>query len=290
MAGPLLLPERIRTSQDRLSPGQRRVARFFLSQPKAASELAAARIGSIIGVSESTVVRLALRLGYPGFPQLQQAIRDTLKPSSSGDGFSTGTHRGAARTATVEMLEADSRNLREVVARLDPAEVARAVDLLAATKTIYVVGFRTSFSLAYLASFLLQQIHPQTRLMDDSGGSLVNDVAAMEPGDTVIAIAFPRYVRKTVQVVEYAIGHGVRTISITDSFLSPIATADVVFSVPHEGPSFFNSNIGATVVVNALVAEYAERTAGRSPRDQRHLVETFYELVDGNVSARSGRR
>ncbi|MHB8399948.1 MAG: MurR/RpiR family transcriptional regulator [Candidatus Limnocylindrales bacterium] len=288
MAGPLLLPERIRMNQDRLSPGQRRVARFCLSQPRSASELAAVRIGGMIGVSESTVVRLALRLGYAGFPELQQAIRETLKPGAGDDASAASTRTEA--TTTAAMLEADSRNFAEVAARLDPADVGRAVDLLADTRTIYVVGFRTSFSVAYLASFLLQQIHPQTRLMDDSGGSLVNDVAAMEPGDTVVAIAFPRYVRKTIQVVEYAIAHGIRSIAITDSFLSPIATADIVFSVPHDTPSFFNSNVAATLVVNALVAEYADRTAGRSSRDQRHLVETFYEVVDADVNGKNGRR
>lgn len=288
MTGPLLLPERIRMNQDRLSPGQRRVARFCLSQPRSASELAAVRIGGMIGVSESTVVRLALRLGYAGFPELQQAIRETLKPDA-GDDASTSSPRQEA-TTTAAMLEADSRNLAEILAHLDPADIGRAVDLFADTRTIYVVGFRTSFSVAYLASFLLQQIHPQTRLMDDSGGSLVNDVAAMASGDTVIAIAFPRYVRKTIQVIEYAIAHGIRTVAITDSFLSPIATADIVFSVPHDTPSFFNSNVAATVVVNALVAEYADRTAGRTPRDQRHLVEAFYEVVDGDVNGKNGRR
>jgi DNA-binding MurR/RpiR family transcriptional regulator len=292
MAGPLLLPERIRMNQDRLSPGQRRVARFCLSQPRSASELAAVRIGSMIGVSESTVVRLALRLGYSGFPELQHAISETLKPGAGDDGApaSASFPQRTASTTVAAMLEADARNLGEIVARLDAADIGRAVDLLAETKTIFVVGFRTSFSVAYLASFLLHQIHPQTRLMGDTGGSLANDVAAMGPGDTVIAVAIPRYVRKTVDVVEYAINHGVRTIAITDSFLSPIATADIVFSVPHDTPSFFNSNVAATVVVNALVAEFAERTTGRSPRSQRHLVETFYELVDGDTGSRGGRR
>jgi DNA-binding MurR/RpiR family transcriptional regulator len=290
MAGSLLLPERIRTNQHLLSPGQMRVARFFLSQPRAASELAAARIGSQIGVSESTVVRLALRLGYPGFPELQQAIRDTLKPTSGADAAAATDAQAASLTMTARSVSADSRNLAEIAGRLDPADVAHAVDLLVPTRTIFVVGFRTSFSLAYLASFLLQQIHPPTRLMDDSGGNLVNDVAAMEPGDTVIAFSFPRYVRKTVQVVDYAIAHGVHTIAVTDSFLSPIATADVVFSVPHEAPSFFNSNIGATVVINALIAEFAERTSGRSPRTQRHMIETFYEIVDARPGAVTARR
>ncbi len=288
--GPLLLPERIRTNQDLLSPGQIRVARFCLSQPRAASELAAARIGHQVGVSESTVVRLALRLGYAGFPELQQAIRETLRPKAGqGVPLPSEAQPGSLMMAA-KSVAADSRNLAEIASRLDPADIARAVQLLSATKTIYVVGFRTSFSLAYLASFLLQQVHPQTRLMGDSGGSLVNDVAAMEPGDTLLAFAFPRYVRRTIQVVDYAIAHGVGTIAVTDSFLSPIATADVVFSVPHEAASFFNSNVGATVVVNALVAEYAERTSGRSPRMHRQLVESFYELLEPRSASGSGKR
>jgi DNA-binding MurR/RpiR family transcriptional regulator len=266
-----------------------RVARFCLSQPSAAGELAAARIGNRIGVSESTVVRLALRLGYPGFPELQQAIRETLRPSSGGDSSAGSERHRAATSMTAKSVEADSRNLTEIAGRLDSLEIGRAVDLLVATRTIFVVGFRTSYSLAYLASFLLQQIHPQTRLMDDSGGNFVNDVAAMEPGDTVIAFSFPKYVRKTVQVVEYAIEHGIRTIAITDSFLSPIAIADLVISVPHEAPSFFNSNIAATVVINALVAEYAERASGRSLAIQRRLLETFFELVDPDGTAGGGR-
>lgn len=282
--GPLLLPERIRMNQDRLSRGQLRVARFLLSQPSAASELAAARIGGIIGVSESTVVRLAMRLGYEGFPELQEAIRDTLAPTSGSASGAPAASRQAIAAAA--MVKSDLRNAEEIARQLDLAEISRAVDLLAGSTTIYVVGFRTSFSVAYLASFLLQQIHPQTRLMDDSGGSLGNDIAAMRPGDTVIAISFPRYVRKTVQVVEYATARGIGTIVITDSFLSPLATADVVFSVPHDTPGFFNSNVAATIVVNAVIAEYAERTAGHSTREHRRLIESFYELVEPRTRRR----
>ncbi len=80
VAGPLLLPERIRTSQDLLSRGQRHVARFSLSQPRAASGLAAVRVGPQVEVSESAVLGLARRLGYAGFPELRAAIRETLTP------------------------------------------------------------------------------------------------------------------------------------------------------------------------------------------------------------------
>lgn len=281
----LLLPERIRLRQDSLSPGHRRVARFCLSQPQAASELAAARIGQMVGVSESTVVRLALRLGYEGFPDLQEALRETLRARTSSASLAE-RHSADSGTLTA-MLRSDTRNLAETIADLSHDELVRAVDLLSAANSIFVVGFRTSFSLAYLASFLMKQVHPQTRLLDDSGGTLPDDLVGLAEGDVLLAISFPRYVRKTVQAVDYAVAHNVRTIAITDSFLSPISIADVVLSVRHDTPSFFNSNIAATAVVNALVAELAERMGRVSPEYQRRLVETFYEWAQPERTTRS---
>ena len=281
----LLLPERIRLYQNTLSPGHRRVARFFLSQPQAASELAAARIGQMVGVSESTVVRLALRLGYEGFPQLQEALRETLR-ARTGSTSSAERHSQDSGTLTA-MLRSDTRNLAETIAAISHDELVRAVDLLSAANAIFVVGFRTSFSLAYLASFLMKQVHPQTRLLDDSGGTLPDDLVGLAEGDVLLAVSFPRYVRKTVQAVDYAVAHNVRTIAITDSFLSPIGIADVVLSVRHDTPSFFNSNVAATAIVNALVAELAERMGRVTPEYQRRLVEAFYEWAQPERGVRS---
>jgi DNA-binding MurR/RpiR family transcriptional regulator len=276
MAEHLLLPERLRLAQDELSRGQLKVARYLLAQPQQASHLAAVRIGQAVGVSESTVVRLALRLGYDGFPEMQDDIARAVSPAVAVDAEKVAVPREAIQ----KMLATDVRNLAQTVAEIDPSAIAAAVDLLEEARTIYVVGFRTSFSLAYLASFLLRQLHPATVLLDDSGGALPEDLAAMRPGDVLIAVSFPRYVRKTLQAVEFAAGQGVRTIALTDSFLSPISKADVLLPVQHFSPSFFNSNVAATAVINAIAAELADRIGPASSATRRKLIESFYEMTE----------
>jgi DNA-binding MurR/RpiR family transcriptional regulator len=275
MTEPLLLPERIRLFQDRLSAGHKRVARFILSEPESASRLAAVRIGRLVGVSESTVVRLALRLGYEGFPELQQAIKDTLETRSAPPRPEAAPRKASATVK--RSLQADTRNLSETAAALRMEDVERAIDFIGGSDQVHVVGFRTSFSLAYLIYFLVRQLHPRIKLIDDAGGGFAEDIAAMRSGDVLLAVSFPRYIRKTAQTVDYAKAHGIRTIAITDSFLSPIANADVVLYARHESASFFNSNVAATALINALVAELAERSSRATVQRRRQLVEAFYE-------------
>jgi DNA-binding MurR/RpiR family transcriptional regulator len=276
MGDALLFPERLRFVQDELSASQLRVARFLLAQPQQGGSLAAVRIGQAVGVSESTVVRLALRLGYDGFPEMQDDIARSVGPDAA-----TEKPKNVATPETIEsMLATDVRNLTQTVAQLDSATIASAVDLLEEAATIYVVGFRTSFSLAYLASFLLRQLHPSTVLLDDSGGALPEGLATMKPGDVLLAVSFPRYIRKTVQAVDFAVEQGVRTIALTDSFLSPISKADVLIAVQHYSPSFFNSNVAATAVINSIAAELADRIGPASSASRRRLIESFYEMTE----------
>jgi DNA-binding MurR/RpiR family transcriptional regulator len=281
-AVPLLLPERIRLFGTRLTPGQRRVARYCLAEPESAGQLTAARIGRIVGVSESTVVRLATALAYEGFPELQEALQQTLKHAPGLEPRDGQREPRDVRTS----LEVDQRNLAETAAQLDAADIQRAVELLARAPQLFVLGFRTSFSLAYLAAFLIRQVRSSVRLMGELTGTFPDDLADMHPGDVLLAFSFPRYVSRTVQAVEYAKSHGVATISLTDSLLSPTAQADVVLTVRHDSLGFFNSNVAATAVINSLVVELTTAAGGDSPEYRRRLVEVFYEWTEaGRPSA-----
>lgn len=270
MTDDLLLPELIRLRQDQLSPGQRRVARFCLADPARAARISAARIGAAVGVSESTVVRLATRLGLEGFPQLQAA----LAKAHHKQPHERITAEESLTKAT-ESVRLDMENLTELSERFDWAAVDAAVEILANARRVHVIGFRTSFSLAFLASFLLRQIHDDARLVTDMGGGLVEDVARLGEGDAVLGFSFPRYVRSTSRTLDYAQSKGAKTIAVTDSVLSPVGDADLVFTVRHDGASFFNSNVAATALVNAIVCALADRL-GWSERDRSEQLLSLY--------------
>lgn len=271
MADELLLPELIRMKQDQLSPGQRRVARFCLADPERAARISAARIGAEVGVSESTVVRLALRLGLDGFPELQQALAQAHHPPRSEQ-----IAAEEAVSKAEESIRLDAENLTQLTEHFDWATVDAAVDAIASAQRVHVIGFRTSFSLAFLASFLLRQIHPDARLVTDMGGGLVEDVSRLTEGDVVLGFSFPRYVRSTARTLEFARGRGAKTIAVTDSVLSPVGGADLVFTVRHDGAGFFNSNVAATALINAVVCGVADRLGWSDPNRNERLLSLYY--------------
>jgi DNA-binding MurR/RpiR family transcriptional regulator len=269
----LLLPERIRLKHDQLSPGQRAVARFCLGNPQAASELTAMRIAEQVGVSESTVVRFALRLGYDGFPHMQSAIRDSLE-----DRQPPGPTRrpGHDEDVVANSLAGDLDALGESIRNLDTRDMSIAVEMLASAQQIFVAGFRTSFSLAHLATFLLRKVHPRVVLLDDAGGVMEDDAEAMGPGDVLLVFSFPRYSPLTRHVFDVAHGRGADVIAVTDSVLSPFAAKGHCLFVRHDTPTFFNSNVAATAVINAIVVALTGRRDAEKPGFEQRLVDRFH--------------
>ena len=274
MRGPtLLLPERIRLKHEQLSPGQRAVARFCLANPQAASELTAMRIAEQVGVSESTVVRFALRLGYDGFPHMQSAIRDSIEERQPQV---SSRRTGPDDDVVADSLVGDLDALAESIRSLDTRELSIAVEMLTNAQTIFVAGFRSSFSLAQLAAFLLGKVHPRVVLLDDAGGMLDDDAEKMTSDDALLVFSFPRYSPLALHVFDIAHGRGLVIITITDSVLSPFAAKGHCLFVRHDTPTFFNSNVAATAVINAIIVALTARRDAEKPGFEQQLVNRFH--------------
>ena len=269
----LLLPERIRLKHDQLSPGQRAVARFCLGNPQAASELTAMRIAEQVGVSESTVVRFALRLGYDGFPHMQSAIRDSMEQTQPR---APARRPGRDEDVVANSLAGDLDALGESIRNLDTRELSMAVEMLANARNIFVAGFRTSFSLAHLAAFLLRKVHRRVVLLDDMGGVMDDDAEDMTSDDVLLVFSFPRYSPLTRHLFDIAHGRGLDIVAVTDSVLSPYAANAHCLFVRHDTPTFFNSNVAATAVLNAIIVALTARRDAEKPGFEQRLVDRFH--------------
>ena len=60
------------------SKGQRLLARYITESYDKAAFMTASRLGAAVGVSESTVVRFAVELGYDGYPNMQKAMQEMV--------------------------------------------------------------------------------------------------------------------------------------------------------------------------------------------------------------------
>ncbi|WP_173155717.1 MurR/RpiR family transcriptional regulator [Phytohabitans suffuscus] len=275
------LPERIRLKHDLLTEGQRKVARFCLANPEEAGELTAMRIADKIRVSESTVVRFAVRLGYRGFPDMQSDLRATLAGRRSTTKVEGAAVKNDTNGRVARSLNADVESLRDSVEGLKVDQVCAAADVLYAAPRVYVVGFRTSFSVAHLASFHLKRVHPAVHLLSDMGGEFEDDLELMRPQDALLAITFPRYDERTLTAVSVAQAKGQPIVALTDSVLSPAGDLPHALFVGHHGQSFFNSTVAATAVVNALVVRMVEKRSAEDPEFEHGLVERFHHESGG---------
>ncbi len=73
------LSNRINEAYSKLSRGQKLLATYITDNYDKAVFLTAAKLGEVVGVCESTVVRFATHLGYKGYPEFQSALEELVR-------------------------------------------------------------------------------------------------------------------------------------------------------------------------------------------------------------------
>ncbi|MDK2882645.1 MAG: hypothetical protein PWP58_981 [Bacillota bacterium] len=256
------LEVRIKRAFNDLSGAQRNLAEFLLNNYEQAAFLTAARLGALVGVSESTVVRFAYTLGYQGWPELQGVLQEKVKNRlSTADRLRlSAAEAGTEESVAREILTTDLENLRRTLQELSDAEFNAAVDAIIAAADIYVLGSRSAYCLALFLAFYLQMVGKRVRVVPQGVSSIFEELAMVRPEDLVIGISFPRYSRLTVEGFAYARDRGAKTLALTDSILSPLAPlADITLMAQSNLGSFIESFAAPLSMINALVTAVGRR-------------------------------
>ena len=265
---------RINDKMDRFSKGQRLIAQFILEQYDKAAYITAAKLGSIVGVSESTVVRFASELGYDGYPGMQKELRAMICTKlTATQRLDVAADRMGTGDILQSVLDADMENIRQSLLQIDREEFLKIADAIVNAKHIYILGVRSSASLASFLSFYLNLITPNVRHVQTSTASeLFEQIFRIEKGDVLIAISFPRYSTRTLKAINYAKSRTATVIGITDSVSSPIAhAADMSLIAKSDMVSFADSLVAPLSVINALVVAI-------SMKKKKEVVESLESL------------
>ncbi|HEY8414231.1 MAG TPA: MurR/RpiR family transcriptional regulator [Thermaerobacter sp.] len=251
--------ERLRKRAGRLSRAQRQLAEYILQNEPKAAFMTAARLGAAVGVSESTVVRFAIALGYSGYPELQRDLQDQLRARlSAADRLVLAEERGErAETILDTVLRTDIENIRATLGSLPRERFFEAVRALQEARHIFVVGMRSSGALATYLGYYLNLMLRNVRTLANSAHPL-EELMGAGPEDVVVGITFPRYARGTAEAFRLAARRGARTILITDSVVSPLVQeARIVLTARSESPSFADSLVAPLSLINALITAVA---------------------------------
>lgn len=250
---------RIKANAARLPPAERRIAEVILSDPSTAAFATVAALGGRAGASGATVVRLAERLGYAGWTDLQASVRRSLdqqlRPATERIRESA---RGDVLAATAER-EAD--NVRRTFDGVDRPDFERAVLLLSDRKrAVRVLAGSAEAGIGALAADALDLLRPGVTAVEGSPVAVARQVAQLAPGDVVLAVDLRRYERWVLDAAAHAVAGGAEVVAITDSRLSPLARlATASFLVAAEGTGPFDSHVGTLALVNALATATARR-------------------------------
>ena len=260
-------------SHRELPPAERRVAEVVVDDPKAVAFGTVAAVADRAGSSGPSVVRLARRIGYGGFVELQDAIRSEL-----GERLRPAVERIRERPvhdAVGGTLAASLENVHATLEAVDPDAFRTAVDLLAArSHQVAVLSGEATFGIAhaFAADLALRAAGGRAGGRAPRCGSTAR-LALLDPGDVVVVMDLRRYERWVVAAARAAAEGGARLVAVTDSGLSPLAEqADAVFTVEASSPGPFDSHVGTLALTNALVAGVAARLR-RSATDRLDRIE-----------------
>ena len=253
------------------SKGQRLLARYITESYDKAAFMTASRLGKTVGVSESTVGRFAVELGYDGYPSMQKAMQElVLNRLTSVQRIEVANDRIGSQDVVTTVLQSDFEKLRKTAEMVDRAAFGEAVTAILKAKRVYVLGCRSASPLASFLGYYLNFMFDDVHIVTASGASeMFEKLIHVDAEDVVIAFSFPRYSAATVKGAQYCRTTGATVIGFTDSHLSPLGQhSDYVLLAKSDMLSLVDSLAAPLSLVNALIVALA---AGR----EQILAKTF---------------
>ena len=256
------LISKINEKYGKMSKGQKLLANYIIDNYDKAVFLTAAKLGDIIGISESTVVRFASYIGYSGYPEFQQALETMVRSKLNTTDRVEITNGGIEQNGVLrEVLSSDAIKIKNTMENIDEAAFSNAVEAILNARRIYIVGIRTCSPLASFLAFYLNMIFDNVvNLQTSSASELFEQMIHIDDSDCIIGISFPRYSMRTLKALEFANNRQAHVITITDSIHSPMnlySSCNLI--AESDMHSVVDSLVAPLSVINALIVELCNR-------------------------------
>ncbi len=271
------------------SKGQHRIAQYITENYDKAAYMTASKLGAIVNVSESTVVRFANELGFDGYPELQRAMQGFVRTKLTSFQRVEVTNKLIGdRDVLDKTLSSDIEKIKHTYEQIDRKSFDDAVNSIVKAKRIYIIGMRSSANLAGFLNYNLRMIFDDVRFVQtSSGGEIFEQLLQIGEGDVLIAISFPRYSKRIINAVEFAKRSGADVIVMTDTPQSPIAPmADQLLLAQSDMASFVDSLVAPLSIINAIIVAVAKKKQDELTQRLRRLEEIWddYDVYDKNQS------
>ena len=273
------MDDQLRTALSDLTRAERQVATHILSHYPVAALGSITQLAKAAQVSTPTVVRLAQKLGYRGYPDFQGNLRGEVEamlvtPLTKHDQRAGRVPDGHLLNRFAEAMVA---NLQATLNQIDHAAFDAAAALLADPKRrVFAVGGRITHAVADYFASLMAVVRPGVTLLSDNSATWPPALLDLAAGDVLLVFDIRRYENVVLQLAEMARGQGAEIVLITDRWISPAAAhATHTFAAHIEAPSAWDSNVTLMVLVETLLAAVQDLTWGITEGRMQRLEDLY---------------
>ncbi len=238
------------------SKGHRLISEFVINHFDKAAFMTASKLGATVGVSESTVVRFAISLGYKGYPEFQKSLQELIKNKLTAvQRMELSDDRIGTENLLENVMTTDIDRIKETLLGISGVDFNEAVEKIANANTIYIIGNRSASALASFAEYYLSLMFSYVkRVKSSSTSEMLEQVMRIDENDVIIGFSFPRYSTQTLIGLKYARDKGAKVVAFTDSYNSPLAPyADYLLVAGSDMASFVDSLVAPLSLLNALL-------------------------------------
>ena len=232
--------------------------------------MTALKLGNAVNVSESTVVRFAIEMGFEGYPELQKSLQSLIKNRlTAAQRINITNDRIGDDGVLKNTLTQDMDRIRRTLEEIDPKAFDRAIEKICSARRIYILGAILARFLDYNFQLIFDNVH-FVQAINTSG--IYQQIIHMNSEDAFIAISFPRYSQSTIKATAYAKKCNANVVAITDSMTSPLAVyANELLIARSDMASFADSLVAPLSLLNAIIVAV-------SARNKDNIEQTFGKL------------
>lgn len=276
------LLQEIQMAYSGLSQAQKSVASYVLENYKDIPFLSVTSLAREIGVSETTIIKFCMQMGYNGYGTFKRTLSEYVQSEMTMYNNLEVRSEGISEHDTLDKtIACDIANIQQTLGSpLNRANFDKLLELIEKAKRIYVLGFRSSALLAQYMALTLRQQDRDVHAIIPGIGEYVDKLSKVTPDDLLIAVTFSRYSREVVKAVNLLNSQGVPCVLITDTPANPIyPKADLVFSCETKSFNYASSFVGCMSLMNAI---FTATSLGRKQvtKDYLKKLEDMFSQFD----------
>ena len=259
-----------------LSKNHKLIARFIIDHYEKAAFMTAGTLSQNVGVSKSTVVRFASRLGFAGYPELQKALQNLIRSKLTAvQRIQVTSSRMGGADVLKKVLGDDIGRIRSTLEEVDKETFDQVVEDILKARKVYLLGVRSSQPLASFLGFYFNLILENVQLISTvSVSEIFEQIVKIRPEDLVIGISFPRYSKRTIKALQFAKDQGAEVIAITDDMRSPVSRyATHTLTARSDMISFVDSMVAPLSLINALIVAVSMK--------KQEEISAIFEKLEG---------